>query len=124
MRVHELAKELSNELGKTIASSELIAKLSDKKEGLKAQSSVSEDLIKYIKDIYLGKSSNKSAENVEKQVIKEMSESTQVSDLQNQINQLQLQNALCGVIRYPQSTTYTAGYAPMYGTGCGCNGTF
>ena len=41
MRVHELAKELSNELGKTIASSELIAKLSDKKEGLKAQSSVS-----------------------------------------------------------------------------------
>ena len=49
-----------------------------------------------------------------------------ISTLQNQINQLQLQNALCGVIRYPQSTTYTAGYAPMYGTGCGCgcNGTF
>ena len=47
-----------------------------------------------------------------------------ISTLQNQINQLQLQNALCGVIRYPQSTTYTAGYAPMYGTGCGCNGAF
>ena len=49
-----------------------------------------------------------------------------ISTLQNQINQLQLQNALCGVIRYPQSTTYTAGYAPMYGPGCGCgcNGTF
>ena len=47
-----------------------------------------------------------------------------ISTLQNQVNQLQLQNALCGVIRYPQSTTYTAGYAPMYGTGCGCNGTF
>ena len=49
-----------------------------------------------------------------------------ISTLQNQVNQLQLQNALCGVIRYPQSTTYTAGYAPMYGAGCGCgcNGTF
>ena len=48
-----------------------------------------------------------------------------ISDMQNQINQLQLQNALCGVIRYPQSTTYTAGYAPMYGyNGCGCTGSF
>ena len=43
-----------------------------------------------------------------------------ISDMQNQINQLQLQNALCGVIRYPQSTNYTAGYDPMYGyNGCG-----
>ena len=48
-----------------------------------------------------------------------------ISDMQNQINQLQLQNALCGVIRYPQSTTYTAGYAPMYGyNGGGCTGSF
>ncbi len=53
MRVHELAKQLSNELGKTIASSELLAKLSKKKEGLKPQSSISEDLIQYIRDFYV-----------------------------------------------------------------------
>ena len=38
-----------------------------------------------------------------------------MADMQNQINQLQLQSALSGVVRYPSSTTYTAGYAPMYG---------
>lgn len=53
MRVHELAKQLSTELGKTIPSSELLVKLSKKKEGLKPQSSISEDMIQYIKDIYL-----------------------------------------------------------------------
>ena len=44
-----------------------------------------------------------------------------MADMQNQINQLQLQSALSGVMRYPMATTYTAGYAPMYGNGgCGC----
>ena len=66
MRVHELAKELSNELGKTIASSELIVKLSKKKEGLKPQSSISEDLIQYIKDIYLKSAVKKESAKVEK----------------------------------------------------------
>ena len=32
MRVHELAKQLSGELGKTIASSELLVKLNKKKD--------------------------------------------------------------------------------------------
>lgn len=47
-----------------------------------------------------------------------------IADMQNQINALQLQSALCGVMRYPQATTYTAGYAPYIGTPscCGCNG--
>lgn len=66
MRVHELAKELSNELGKTIASSELIVKLSKKKEGLKPQSSISEDLIQYIKDIYLKSAVKKESAKAEK----------------------------------------------------------
>lgn len=43
-----------------------------------------------------------------------------MADMQNQINQLQLQSALCGVIRYPLATTYSAGYAPYYNQGC-CN---
>ena len=42
-------------------------------------------------------------------------------DMQNQINQLQLQAALCGVIRYPNQTTFTAGLNPFFNSGCGCN---
>ena len=42
-----------------------------------------------------------------------------MADMQNQINQLQLQSALCGVVRYPNATTYSAGpYAPYYTSGC------
>ena len=43
-----------------------------------------------------------------------------MADMQNQINQLQLQAALCGVIRYPNQTTFNAGFNPFFG-GCGCN---
>lgn len=45
-----------------------------------------------------------------------------MEDMQNQINQLQLQAAMCGVVRYPNSTTYTAGVSPYFGNGncCGC----
>lgn len=37
---------------------------------------------------------------------------------QNQINQLNLQAQLCGVVRYPNSTAYTAGANPFYGQSC------
>ena len=53
MRVHELAKQLSAELGKTIASSDILVKLSKKKEGLKPQSSIPEELIQYIRNQYI-----------------------------------------------------------------------
>lgn len=43
-----------------------------------------------------------------------------IADMQNQINQLQLREALCGVVRYPNATTYTAGGNPFFGGGCGC----
>lgn len=35
--------------------------------------------------------------------------------MQNQINQLQLAQALAGVVRYPSATTYTAGPNPWFG---------
>lgn len=43
------------------------------------------------------------------------------------IQQLELNQALCGVVRYPNAMTYTAGFSPFCGcnTGCGtgcCNG--
>lgn len=41
-----------------------------------------------------------------------------MDDMQNKINQLELQNALAGVIRYPNGFTYNAGNNPFCG---GCN---
>ena len=37
------------------------------------------------------------------------------------INQLELNQALCGVVRYPLATTYTAGFGPFCNNN-GCNG--
>lgn len=41
-----------------------------------------------------------------------------MDDMQNQINQLQLQNALTGVVRYPNGFTYNAGASPFCGSCC------
>lgn len=41
-----------------------------------------------------------------------------MADMQNQINHLQLQQALCGVVRYPNQTTYFA-QNPFFGCSCG-----
>lgn len=43
-----------------------------------------------------------------------------IDDLQNQVNALQLQNAVAGVVRYPSASTYYAGMNPF--CGCGCSG--
>ena len=44
-----------------------------------------------------------------------------MADMQNQINQLQLAQALSGVVRYPNSMTYNAGTSPFCNCGsCGC----
>lgn len=51
-----------------------------------------------------------------------------MADMQNQINQLQLNNALCGIVRYPTQTTYATNCNPFFGYGGGydcnryCNG--
>ena len=47
-----------------------------------------------------------------------------IESLQAQVNQLQLQSAMCGVIRYPNATTYTSGVSPFWNQSCcnnGCN---
>lgn len=44
-----------------------------------------------------------------------------MADMQNQINQLQLAQALSGVVRYPNGMTYNAGTSPFCNCGgCGC----
>lgn len=43
-----------------------------------------------------------------------------IADMQNQINQLQLNAALCGVVRYPTATTYATNCNPFFsGYNCG-----
>jgi hypothetical protein len=42
-----------------------------------------------------------------------------MADMQNQINNLQLQTALSGVVRYPMATTYATTCNPFFG-GCAC----
>ena len=41
--------------------------------------------------------------------------------LQGRINQLELQQQLCGVIRYPNNTAYAIGTPFNFSCGCGCN---
>ena len=43
-----------------------------------------------------------------------------MADMQNQINELQLAQALNGVVRYPASMAYNAGTSPFCNCGCGC----
>ena len=52
------------------------------------------------------------------QAIKDMFQNNKFEAMQNRINQLELQNALNGVVRYPQGWTYNAGNSPFCG---GCN---
>jgi hypothetical protein len=42
-----------------------------------------------------------------------------IADMQSQINALQLQNAVAGVVRYPNGMTYSAGVSPFCGCSCG-----
>lgn len=43
-----------------------------------------------------------------------------MTDMQNQINQLQLAQAMQGVVRYPDTFAYNAGSNPFCNNGCGC----
>lgn len=52
------------------------------------------------------------------QAIKDMFMENKMDAMQNRINQLELQNALAGVVRYPNGWTYNAGNSPFCG---GCN---
>jgi hypothetical protein len=52
------------------------------------------------------------------QGLKDMIKDDKMNAMQNRINQLELQNQLQGVVRYPNGWTYNAGTSPFCG-GCG-----
>lgn len=43
-----------------------------------------------------------------------------IAEQQNQINQLQLQAQMCGVVRYPMANVYTSGTSPFCNCNCNC----
>lgn len=55
------------------------------------------------------------------QKTRELLTANKIESLQAQVNQLQLAQAVCGVVRYPQQTTYTTAN-PFFTQCCGCNG--
>lgn len=61
--------------------------------------------------------------HAEGEATRSMMQQDKIEALQQQVNQLNLQSQLCGVVRYPMQTTYGAGYNPFFGGyagGCGC----
>ena len=53
------------------------------------------------------------------QSVKDLIAGNRIADMQSQINDLQLQNAMAGVVRYPNAWTYNAGVSPFCGCNCG-----
>lgn len=61
--------------------------------------------------------------HAEGEATRKMMYEDKIGTLQGQINNLQLQNAMCGVVKYPNGWTYNAGTSPFCNCGgCGCNG--
>ena len=53
------------------------------------------------------------------QSVKDMIAQDKIDSLQNKVNQLELQQAVAGVVRYPMQSTYCSGANPFCGCGCG-----
>lgn len=56
---------------------------------------------------------------IESRILSKM-DANKIEDLQNQVNQLQLAQAMTGVVRYPLMTTFSSGCNPF---GCNCTTT-
>lgn len=56
---------------------------------------------------------------LEQRIMSKLDENT-ITALQNRVNQLELQNAVSGVVRYPNAMAYSAGTSPFCSNGCGC----
>lgn len=55
----------------------------------------------------------------ENQKTRDLIQANKIEQLQGRINQLELAQATAGVVRYPTSVAYSAGYSPCFN--CGCN---
>ena len=62
----------------------------------------------------------KQAIAAEGQATRDMYQQNRMADMQSRINQLELGQALQGVVRYPEGFMYNAGTNPFCNNGCGC----
>lgn len=65
----------------------------------------------------------KTVVHAEGEATRAMLQQNKIETLQQQINKLQMEQAMCGVVRYPNAMTYTAGGSPFCnypGNGCAC----
>ena len=60
------------------------------------------------------------AVHAEGEATRALIQENKIESLQNKIQALELQSAMCGVVRYPQGVTYSAGAWPMAVGCCGC----
>jgi len=56
----------------------------------------------------------------ENQKTRDLITENKIEAMQARINQLELNQAVAGVVRYPNQTTYTSGTNPFCNCGCGC----
>lgn len=56
----------------------------------------------------------------ENQKTRDLITTNKIESMQARINQLELNQAVAGVVRYPSQTTYTSGANPFCSCGCGC----
>ena len=87
-------------------------------EGRATQGAVGQnrfDMSNYAHDI-------KEAIRAEGEATRALMQQNKIESLREQVNQLNLQQQLCGVVRYPNGMTYNAGTSPFCscGSGCGC----
>lgn len=61
----------------------------------------------------------KTAVHAEGEKTRHMIQENKIDDLQKQISALELQNAMCGVVRYPMASTWSMNGNPFCGCGCG-----
>jgi len=52
---------------------------------------------------------------------RQMIQENKIEALQQKVQSLEMQSAMCGVVRYPMSTTYNAGFNPFCNCACGPN---
>lgn len=53
------------------------------------------------------------------QGVKDMIAQNKIESLQSQVSQLQLAQAVAGVVKYPMASTYSVGFSPFCGCPCG-----
>lgn len=61
----------------------------------------------------------KTAVHAEGEATRALIQQNEIQQLRDKVSSLEMDNRMCGVVRYPTSTTYTSGGNPFCGFGCG-----